>query len=566
MSVAASDLHDNTRRCANFTPTIWGNMFLPFASESKEIDDNVEHKVLKEKLKMLISSNDQSCSQKLNLIDWVQRLGVSYQFEREIEEALAKIHNIYTNNDNNHITQDEDDNNLHSVALLFRLLRQHGYPISSDVFERFKDVKRKFDNENITEEDVEGMLALYEAAQLEVHGENILEEALHFTYTRLKSLIDNNQLRPGLKARVSYCLSQPLHKRLRRIETRHYISFNQKQQDPSHNHIMLLNFAKLDFNMLQHLHRIELGNVTKWWKESELTRKVPYARDRLVESYFWPLALSYEPQFSTARMVATKLVSIIALLDDTYDVYGTLDELELFTEAIRRWDISLIETLPECMKAVFEAVVELCSEMEMVTAKEGTSNFVMPHVQQAFIELAESYLTEAKWCSEKYVPSYEEYKDNGVLSSTLPLQMISFLGMLGNLATKEVFDWISSSPKVVRAFSLIGRLVDDMATHKFEQEREHVASGVECCMKQYGVSVEEAYQIINDDVKNYWKDMNEECLNNPYNVPNSVLDCVLNMARVCEVVYENLQDRFTNGDDLKHYIVQLLLDPITIEP
>ncbi|KAI9083060.1 hypothetical protein K1719_034964 [Acacia pycnantha] len=167
------------------------------------------------------------------------------------------------------------------------------------------------------------------------------------------------------------------------------------------------------------------------------------------------------------------------------------------------------------MKAVFEAVVEMCSEMEMVTANEGTSNFVMPHIQQAFIELAESYLMEEKWCSEKYVPSYEEYKDNGVLSSTLPLQMISFLGMLGNLTTKEVFDWISTNPKIVRAFSLIGRLIDDMATHKFEQEREHVASGVECYMKHNGVSVEEAYQIINNDLKTYWKDMNEECLNNP---------------------------------------------------
>ncbi|KAI9083081.1 hypothetical protein K1719_034985 [Acacia pycnantha] len=105
-----------------------------------------------------------------------------------------------------------------------------------------------------------------------------------------------------------------------------------------------------------------------------------------------------------------------------------------------------------------------------------------------------------------------------------------------------------------------------MATHKFEQEREHVASGVECCMKQYGVSVEEAYQIIIDDIKTCWKDINEECLNNPHDVPKPVLECVVNMARVSEVVYENVQDRFTNGDSLRHYIIQLLLDPITIEP
>ncbi|XP_028807715.1 probable terpene synthase 2 [Neltuma alba] len=561
MSIAASH-RDNTRRCANFAPNIWGNMFLQYASGSKEVDDNVEHKVQKEKLKKVISSNDQSPSEKLDFIDWVQRLGVSYHFEHEIEEALANIHSIYTSN-NNVIRQDGRDN-LHFVALLFRLLRQHGYPVSSDVFERFKDIKGKLNNESLTEDDVEGMLALYEAAQFEVHRESILEEALHFSHTYLKSLIDNNQLSPCLHARVNHRLSQPLHKRLRRLEAKHYMSFYQ-QQDTSQNHKMLLNFAKLDFNMLQQLHQKEIGNITKWWQGSEFVRKVPYARDRLVEAYFWSLALSYEPQFSTARMLVGKMVAIFCLLDDTYDAYGTLAELELFTEAFHRWDISPIESLPQCMKVVFEAVVVLCNEMEMVTAKEGTSNFVIPHVKQAFYNLTKAYLMEAKWCNENYIPSYEEYKDNGVVSATFPLQITTFLG-LGNLATKEVFDWISTNPKIVRAGSLIARLMDDMASHKFEQERGHVASGVECCMKQYRISEEEAYKILDKDIKNYWKDINEECLNNPHGVPKFVLGFVLNFAQGIEVVYENQEDRFTNGKSLKHYVVQLLLNPIPIEP
>ncbi|XP_028807701.1 probable terpene synthase 2 [Neltuma alba] len=561
MSVAASH-RDNTRRCANFTPNIWGNMFLQYASRSKEVDDNVEHKIQKEKLKKVISSNDQSPLEKLEFIDWVQRLGVSYHFEHEIEEALARIHSIYTSN-SNVIRQDGGDN-LHFVALLFRLLRQHGYPVSSDVFERFKGIKGKLDNENLTEDDVKGMLALYEAAQFEVHGESILEEALHFTYTYLKSLIDNNQLSPCLHAHVNHRLSQPLHKRLRRLEAKHYMSFYQ-QQDTSQNDKILLNFAKLDFNMLQQLHQKEIGNITEWWEGSEFVRKVPYARDRLVEAYFWSLALSYEPQFSTARMLVGKMVAIFCLLDDTYDAYGTLEELELFTEAFHRWDTSPIESLPECMKVVFEAVAVLCNEMEMVTAEEGTSNFVIPHVKQAFYNLTKAYLMEAKWCNENYIPSYEEYKDNGVVSATFPLQITTFLG-LGNLATKEVFDWISTNPKIVRAGSLIARLMDDMASHKFEQERGHVASGVECCMKQYGISEEEAYKILDEDIKNYWKDINEECLNNPHGVPKSVLGFVLNFAQGIEVVYENQEDRFTNGKSLKQYVVQLLLNPIPIEP
>ena len=64
--------------------------------------------------------------------------------------------------------------------------------------------------------------------------------------------------------------------------------------------------------------------------------KVPYARDRVVEAYFWPLATSYEPKYSTARMIVGKLMGCMSLLDDTYDAYGIIEELELLTEAIMR--------------------------------------------------------------------------------------------------------------------------------------------------------------------------------------------------------------------------------------
>jgi hypothetical protein len=37
-----------------------------------------------------------------------------------------------------------------------------------------------------------------------------------------------------------------------------------------------------------------------------------------------------------ARKFMTKLVVIITMIDDTYDAYGTIDELELFTKAIER--------------------------------------------------------------------------------------------------------------------------------------------------------------------------------------------------------------------------------------
>lgn len=55
-------------------------------------------------------------AQKLRLIDAVQRLGVAYHFQKEIDDALEKIsHDRFDDNDD-----------LFIVSLRFRLLRQRG--------------------------------------------------------------------------------------------------------------------------------------------------------------------------------------------------------------------------------------------------------------------------------------------------------------------------------------------------------------------------------------------------------------------------------------------------------
>ena len=61
-----------------------------------------------------------------------------------------------------------------------------------------------------------------------------------------------------------------------------------------------------------------------------------FARDRLMESLFWSVGWASQPQLGNFRRGATKLISLITTIDDIYDVYGTLEELELFTDAVDR--------------------------------------------------------------------------------------------------------------------------------------------------------------------------------------------------------------------------------------
>nr|A0A348AUV5.1 RecName: Full=Valerianol synthase TPS1A; AltName: Full=Terpene synthase 1; Short=ChTPS1; AltName: Full=Terpene synthase 1a; Short=ChTps1a [Camellia hiemalis]BBC44636.1 valerianol synthase [Camellia hiemalis] len=536
-----------TRHLAKFPPSLWGDRFTSFTLD-KQLWDKYgnEIEVLKEQVRSMVVAGGRKAAEQINLINVLERLGVSYHFEKEIEEQLEQLFAKF---------EDNEDYDLFTIALHFRIFRQHGYKMSCDVFNKFRDSNGEF--KETVSNDVQGMLSLYEATYLKIRGEGFLDEAHAFTIAQLESLVGGPHLSSDLSEQVMHALKQSIHRGFPRLEAKHFISFYEK--DASRNET-LLRLAKLDFNQLQLSHREELCHIFRWWKELDLISKVPYARDRAVECFFWSTCAYYEPQHSVGRAVLTKIMLLLSVTDDTYDAYGTYDELKLYTNAVQRWDVSAMDELPDYMKALYRALLNVYDEVERDLAKQGR-DYGVHHSKEAFKEIVRSYEIEAEWFKEGYVASFEEYMKNALVTSTGRLHTTScFMGLEADVATTEAFEWILTKPKMVAASGAIGRLVDDVMSHDEEQERGHVATGLDCYMKQRGVSKQEAIVELYKMIENAWRDINEEMLK-PTAISMKLLIRVLNLSRISDVVYKYV-DGYTHPEIIKDHVISLFEDPI----
>ncbi|KAK9025817.1 hypothetical protein V6N11_038672 [Hibiscus sabdariffa] len=545
--VLASPISCDTenRPNADFHPGIWGDVFLNCPDKEIDAATELKYEELKEEVRRMLVEHFDDSNEKLALIDAVQRLGVNYHFEKEIEDALEAIYH-----DDN-----EAGNDLRATSLRFRLLREHGFDVSCEAFNKFRDEQGNFKSSLLS--DVRGLLELYEASYMRIHGEDILDEAISFATTHLTLAAPT--LDHPLSEQVAHALKQSIRRGLPRVEARQYISLYEDIE--SHNKA-LLEFAKIDFNLLQLLHRKELSEICRWWKDLDFTRKLPFARDRVVEGYFWIMGVYFEPQYSLGRKMLTKVIAMASIVDDTYDSYATYDELIPYTDAIERWDLKCMEQLPDFMKISYKALLDVYEEMEQLMAEQGRQ-YRVEYARKAMIRLAQAYLLEAKWTHENYKPTFEEFRDNALPTSGYAMLAITaFVGM-GDVITPETFTWAASDPKIIKASTIICRFMDDIAEHKFKHRREDDCSAIECYMEQYGVTAEEAYDEFNKHIESSWKDVNEEFLK-PTEMPVAVLNRSLNLARVMDVLYRE-GDGYTHvGKAAKGGITSLLIDPIPL--
>ncbi|KAF8728667.1 hypothetical protein HU200_017938 [Digitaria exilis] len=362
-------------------------------------------------LKEEISGLFEACTttaEQLKLVDTLQHLSIDHHFNTQILAVLSSIHGTEFNS-----------TCLHEVSLRFRLLRQQGFWVSPDEFNRFKDENGNFNVDDTN--DARGLLSLYNAAYLFTHGE-------------------------------------------------------------------------------------------AWWKDLYSEVGLTYSRDRVVECYLWSYTAYYEKEYSRARMILAKIIVLIILTDDTYDVRATLEECRKFNEAIQRWEESAITLLPEYLKKFYHKLMNTFKEFE---------DELKPHEKcrvafsiKAFQILSSNYLQEAEWFHGDHKPRFKDQVKVSTVCSGAPFASVGLLvGMGDDVATKEALEWAIGCTDAVKAFAEVTRFMNDLASFKRGRNKMDVATYVECYMNEQNVTSEVALTKIGSFVDDAWKTLNQRARN-----------------------------------------------------
>ncbi|CAH2057393.1 unnamed protein product [Thlaspi arvense] len=365
--------------------------------------------------------------------------------------------------------------------------------------------------ENMVTTFLKAFLSLYEASYLALEGENILDEARAFTSVYLKGL--QRKINSGLMEEVNHALELPRHYRMFRPEARWYLNANDKRRDANR---VLLDLAKLDFNMVQSILQSELQDV---------------ARVGMVECFFWAAGMVFEPQLNECRKGLAKVVALLTTIDDVYDVYGSLEELQLFTHAVERWDLDALETLRDYMKPCFLTLYNTVNEMAQETHEEQSVN-TMPHHLSRAVATGVVLLTHAYFLLSKDI-------------------------------TKNSLENLDLFHPLLLDSSLIFRLCNDLDTSKAELEGR-ICKFIIVLHEGERVSEEVARKHIRSLTDETWKKMNKHRLANDSPFGKLFTEMAINLARNAECAYQKGDGHRDPDTHAKNRISSVVFQPLEL--
>ncbi|GLJ57338.1 hypothetical protein SUGI_1317050 [Cryptomeria japonica] len=505
--------------------------------------------------------------ERLRAVDNVERLGIDRYFQTEIKQALDYVFR-YWDERGIGFGRDSQVPDIDCTATGFRLLRLHGYDVSSDVLQNII-------GEQLYDGGPSDMLSLYKCSQINYPEETFMRETSAMANAYLSQCIRSNSfshelaIRKDLRGEIENALDYPWHMDLPRLMARNYMdqfasthSSMEKTvyQLPNVSDERFLQLAKLDFNRMQALHQMEILEINRWYKDCNFNQ-LTFNRHRPVEIYFTAAVVMFEPEYSACRIAYTKAACIAVILDDLFDSHSSLDQVNLFTELVKRWDLSLLHCLPAHMKICYLGLYKTVNELGQ-QALEAQGRDVHPYLRSVWEDLLSATAKEAEWADAKYVPPLKEYLENGKVSVALATLILNSIFFTGEPLPDNLLAQLDFRAPFLHLVCLTARLMNDARTSTDERDRGELASCVQCYRGEHPERTEE-------EGLSYLFDLNQDSLFElsyeflkPGMVPKCYRKLLFDTARAAQLFYKNKDGFGMSAQEMEHHITKFLFEPV----
>ncbi|XP_021740523.1 S-linalool synthase-like [Chenopodium quinoa] len=377
------------------------------------------------------------------MVNQLQRLGLSTRFPNIINDMLEHIHREYNAHKPSELCGLIPEN-IYKSSLAFQLLRFHGYKVSARKFCWFlnDEYALKYIEEN-HEKFTSILYNLYRATYLMFESEDELQKLRSFSRKLLakSSLIsqnvdDNIMLWPSLHEKIKCELATPWLARMDHLEHREWIESANKGNPlwlgkssyfriPCLDDGELIQLAKENYELRQKVYQKELGELIRWSKICGLM-DMGFAREKTTYCYFAVASATSLPYDSYVRLIVAKSAVLVTIFDDYFDMVGSLDELQILANAVKRWNI---KGLKSHGKILFDALDSFVTEVANKYFDQYGIDIV-DNLQKIWYEVVDSWLTEATWSKTGHIPPMASYLETGMISIAahiLVLQASCFL-------------------------------------------------------------------------------------------------------------------------------------------
>nr|POF23344.1 (3s,6e)-nerolidol synthase 1 [Quercus suber] len=186
---------------------------------------------------------------------------------------------------------------------------------------------------------------------------------------------------------------------------------------------------------VEHAFREENQSVDGLAKLMQLAKNQPLNRN------MWTAACLTEPSMSDQRVELTKPISLVYVIDDNFDIYGTLDELTLFTNVVNQY-VSIIEQYNLLLPFHHAQLQHLFARRwEFAATKQLLDSL-------KWARLCNAFLLEAQWFASGNLSKAEEYLKNALVSTGLHVVLVHMFFLLGQGIVKETVNLLDSSPSI----------------------------------------------------------------------------------------------------------------------